>query len=459
MERRSAAHRVALGLVLIAGALAGCQTYEPAPLDATAHRVVWSGRSPIATEVLDAAVRLGGAQGAGDFSLADGLSLFEAEAVALAFNPELRAARARAGVAGALAEYAGMVPDPELGVDIGRILANVSDRWLGSVVVGFTVPISGRLDAERALAGAGRDAELLRVYAAEWRIRLALREAWAEWSIWSRKADLLGHFVEELSSLLGTIDAVERAGEIAPVDARLFALEHATRVAQRVTTSGEAERARARIFRLLGLEPRDEISLVEGVAVRGIEPTSDGAAWASLEHPDVLVAEAEYAEAERALALEVRKQYPDLVIGPGYGREDGDDRVLLGVSAPIPLFNRNRQGVEAARAQREAARVVYETTLERLEADLLVSSVESASARATRETLERDVSPLADRQHREALLIARSGEVDTLLLLESMKRRFETRLAVLDALRHESLASIGVDRALGPAQRGQMHVE
>lgn len=448
-SNRAGAWRAA-GTLTFACTLAGCQTYQAEPLDARAHRFAWSARTPTAPEVLDAAARLNGADAAAPFTLDDGLSLREAEAVALAYNPDLRVARARAGVTAASAEHAGIVPDPVLSGDIARVIDDVDDRWMGAAVLGFTIPVSGRLEAERALAGADHEAEILRVYADEWRTRVELRAAWTEWSIATRRAVVLEHFVEELTSLVETVNAIEEAGEIAPVNARLFTLERATRAAQRAETAGEVDRWRARIHRLLGLDQRLDVDLVPAAAAAEQSPGVGGDAWPSIGHPDTLVAEAEHAAAERALALEVRKQYPDIVIGPGVGYEDGNHRVILGFSVPIPLLNRNIQGIEVARSKREAARVAYEATLERLNADLAEATVERSAARAARLVLERDVAPIADRQHDEALRIAELGEVDTLLLLESLKRRFDTRLATLDALRAEALASIQVDAAIGP---------
>jgi cobalt-zinc-cadmium efflux system outer membrane protein len=265
---------------------------------------------------------------------------------------------------------------------------------------------------------------------------------------------VLDHFHRELSSLLLTVDAIEAAGEIAPVNARLFALERATRAAQQAGTRGDVERFRARVHRLLGVDQRRPIDLVPGVVLRAETSESDGESWPSIAHPEALLAEAEHAGAERSLALEVTKQYPDIVIGPGFGREDGNDRVILGFSIPIPLFNRNQQAIGVARAERDAARVAYEATLERLDADLAEAHIDLIASRTERRMLEVEVAPIADNQHDEALRIAELGEVDTLLLLESLKRRFDARLAVLDALRAESIASIRMEAAIGPPKPG-----
>ena len=55
MRSHRAGTRSAAGILVLAGALAGCQTYEASELDARAHRRAWRDRTPTAPEVLDAA--------------------------------------------------------------------------------------------------------------------------------------------------------------------------------------------------------------------------------------------------------------------------------------------------------------------------------------------------------------------------------------------------------------------
>ena len=115
--------------VLTAATLAGCQTYRPGPLDITTHARKWRDRKPTSEDVrafVDQLAERGDAQGA-RFDPADGLSIDEGTIIALVFNPDLRIARLRAGVARATAEYAGLWTDPSFQIDFMRIVDRVSD--------------------------------------------------------------------------------------------------------------------------------------------------------------------------------------------------------------------------------------------------------------------------------------------------------------------------------------------
>ncbi|MBY0261026.1 MAG: hypothetical protein K2Q20_01695, partial [Phycisphaerales bacterium] len=162
--------------------LAGCATYRPGPVDAQAHRAAFLARVPDPEPASEWMARLAGPEPARAFDLSDGVSLPEAEAVAMVYNADLRLARLKAGVTLAGAQNAGLWQDPTLGVDLTRIIQSAAHPWKVFTSIGFTVPLSGRLEIEKRRAGAEHAAELVRVAQSEWRTGVELRRAWCRWS-------------------------------------------------------------------------------------------------------------------------------------------------------------------------------------------------------------------------------------------------------------------------------------
>ena len=80
---------------------------------------------------------------------------------------------------------------------------------------------------------------------------------------------------------------------------------------------------------------------------------------AVLNRLDVRRALAQYAAAEADLQLEIAKQYPDLQIGPGYTYEEGNSFFTLGLSATLPVFNRNQGPIAEAEARRRQAAAAF----------------------------------------------------------------------------------------------------
>lgn len=453
------------GCAITAGAIAiaagGCQRYERAPLDVASQHAAFLARTPEGPEVSEFVKKLArmpaeDATGASSgFDLGDGISCDEAEVIALVFNAELRLGRLQAGVTRATAENAGLWEDPTLGVDLTRIVQSTPEPWKVLSSVGITIPLSGRLELEKRRAGAAFASELARVAAQEWSVRMEMRRAWSEQGALTAKLKATGEFLQRADQILAIVSTMEQAGEISRTEARLFRIERATKAAEMALLDSKVSEGALRIRHLMGMSPSASLRLDTTGAWPGVneQVSSADLSERALASPAMLVVIAAYEEAERGLELEVRKQYPDLHIGPGYGREDGQDQILLGLSLPVPVINANRQGIAEARARREVARAKVEGVLEQIVAELSAAEMRLAAARLRRQVLEKEIVPLVDAQYADAREVARLGEVNTLVLLESLTRQQEAKIAVIDAALGEAKAAVDLAALIGPEQR------
>jgi len=165
---------------------------------------------------------------------------------------------------------------------------------------------------------------------------------------------------------------------------------------------------------------------------------------------DLAVKRAEYQVAEHQLRLEVHKQYPDLVIGPGYELEEGQSRIGIGFGLPIPIINTNREGIARARGARLAVRAEYEAELERLLHHVAQAEQQLNAAAAQRAYVRDELAPLVDQQVGDAKRYADLGEFDALVQLDALSRRHEARLQVLDSTLQLALALEELNELLGP---------
>jgi outer membrane protein TolC len=432
----------------------GCRSYERSTLDLDRTQREYLLRA------LDGSVlaEMNGREEAGTaaFDPTDGLSLAEAEAIALVFNGDLRNARLAAGVTRASADNGGLWQDPTLGVDLSKIVSGASQGLEAIVSVGFTLPISGRLELEKARLGAEHAGELSRVAAREWETVAALRRAWTERARIAREVEATRDVLGRVEQVTAIVDRMEAAGEIARIEARLFKIEDAKLRARLAALESELSRATHAVESILDLPPGPgrTFSGEFASANRLRDGGRDAALLAIREtNPAVLVARAEYEIAERRLEEEIRRQWPDLVLSPGYGEDGGDRKFVLGVGVALPILNGNRQGIAVAEAEREAARGRAESELRGTLGALLAAEERLAQSVARREALERTLVPLLEAQYEEARAVARLGEVKTLVLLESLKQQLEARNELIAARRDEALAAIDIEELLGPPQR------
>jgi outer membrane protein TolC len=439
-------------------ALGGCKSYERSTLDLDRTQREFLLRALDGPVLEEMNARAQASPGATAFDPSDGLSLAEAEAIALVFNRDLRLARLAAGVTQASAENGGLWRDPTLGVDLTQIVSGASQGLEAIVTVGFTLPISGRLELEKQRLGAEHAAELARVAAHEWQTIAALRRAWTERAATARAVEAARDVLGRVEQVTAIVDRMEQAGELARIEARLFRIEDAKLRSRLASLESDLARASHAVEAILGLPP------TAGRAFSGEFASSTRAAAEGRDavlaaiaatNPAVLAARADYEIAERTLEEEIRKQWPDLDLAPGYGEQDGDRQFVLGIGVVLPVLNGNRAGIAVAEAGREAARGRVEAELQRVLGALLAAEERLAQSVSRRDALERTLVPLVEAQYEETRAVARLGEVKTLVLLESLKQQLEARNELIAARRDEALAAIDIDELIGPPQQAE----
>jgi len=488
--------RLAQALPVALFVLVGCAAYERQPLELEQFAVSWPVRELGMDSIRKYAETL--AQGEEDVSYdpSDGLSLREAEAVALVFNPQLRLARAEAEVPLASAREAGWWPDPKFetkvlrfanrgeqtgfrfdgpsfgGVNPGIFGNNglsadgleiapagyrrgggefIDDPWILSAGLSITIPLSGRLAVEQDWAWAEYDASWRRILISEWELLTRLRGAWLEWSTTCERTRVLREFLGQLGTAARTAEHLAAAGELRPTDARVLLVELHRQRAALQALEAESEQQRLELFATLGLAPEAPVELVPGVFVPRINAPADARrALLLTRDPRILAVSAEYEAAEQRLRLEVREQYPDLKVGPSYSFEEGLSRLGLGLGFPLPLWNRNRQAVAEAFAEREAARIRAETLIEQVFSELARAEMRLRSAGERREMLLEDVAPLVELQVAETRDLLELGEVDVLVLRDALASAVETKLELLAATLAQARAANALQQMLAP---------
>ncbi len=485
-------------LVGLTATLGGCQSYHRRPLDLGTYAAAWAARDIDIEPIAEYARRLAGAdERPAAFDSSDGLTLAEAKAIALHLNPTLRLARLQAQVPLVGAQEAGWWDDPQLevevlrianrgqgkrwklepptieglstanGIEVGRpTLARLKgDRverpWIIGAGLSLTIPLSGRLAIEKKRAWAEYDAAWRQILVQEWQVVGSLQARWLEWSAVQERIALTQHYLERLERVMSVAEKLAETGELKPSDARVFRIEHASREVGLRALEAQAAEQRLALLAVLGLVPEAPFALTPQLTARGPDIPPEQRRERLLEHsPRLLLAQAAYEVAEQQLHLEIRKQFPDVTIGPGYGFEEGQSRLGFGLGLPIPLWNRNRQAVAVAAATRDAARARAEAEYEAAISELARAEARLAAAEERRELVEQVVVPLVDRQIEETQALIALGEVDVLLLRDALQDALQTRLQLVDttltvAQAASELRSMLQPYEVTPAARGK----
>jgi len=284
---------------------------------------------------------------------------------ALFLHPKLDVARAELASVRAAEITAGARPNPTVGVTPEYTVnpAGGASPWIATVQFDLPIETAGKRGHRIAKARQLSEAARLRLGDVAWQVRSGVRVA---------LLDLhdAGHRAELLSNQLATHQRALAAMETK------FALGAAT-TAEIVPARLALARLRKDIAdaRVLADEARGRLAAAIGVPLKSLPPvaalnpdTTTDAALATAEarrraltsRADLLAALAEYAASETALRLEIAKQYPDVHLGTGYQFDQGENKWALGLTAEIPVLNRNQGPIAEAKAKRAeaAARVL-----------------------------------------------------------------------------------------------------
>ena len=434
--------------IILAVALTGCQSYQSAPLDSTAHAEKWHARSPSDENVREFAKRIGTTEvRQSAFNPDDGITLSEGEVVALVYNADLRIARLKAGVAEATAEYAGKWDNPELSLSVLKVTESVPDPWVIGSALSLTIPVSGRLQIEKLRANAKAHSKLAMVAEDEWQTLADLTQVWLEWSANRLRLEENERVVASLNVILDTTEKLAEAGELPRTESTLFKVEQASRMADVAQLLGRVDEQEKEIRALMGLSPNASIKLIPSFDV--VAPAES----AKLEDSNttILRLKSEYEVAELSLRREIRKQYPDIQLGPQFAKDQGQSQMGLMGGIPIPIFNSNKGGIATARAKRELARATFEHALEKTHARLAILDSRLETVRYRRQLLNESVVPLVDQQIENARKLIEIGEGNSLILLESLIRAHETKLDLIEARLEESVTLSETRHLRGPA--------
>jgi len=432
--------------------LVGCQHMAPEPLELQEHLAVWENREIDVEPVAELVMALGQhLDEAAIFDPDDGLSLVEAEAIALWHHPGLAGARLEIDRAAALAAVGGSMPDPGLQLEGGRKReemagsflspSTIERSWLAGASLAITIPLSGRLGAERRMAGTAYDVAVLRVAEMEWEHLHTLHEAWLYWSALHWKRDTLEAHRDAVDAFARAAQGLAEVGELDPMTARLFAISRGRMAGRLAQVQEELEGRRIEIFGLMGLKPEAPLFLNPALSLH--PPIAVPESWReeiTATHPQLRRMAAEYALAEAKLARALKEQYPDIVLTPGLLEERNETALLLGLGMPLPLWNRNRSGIAEAYWEREQLRALIHSEQEAILNAFAMARAQWAGAKALRSTMEQEIAPLIDTQLAESRALLEMGEVDLMLMENVLTQAIEIKLELVEAHLQEQLA-------------------
>lgn len=348
-------------LLLIASLMVACatQSYAPRPIQPEQQAEQFSQRS-LQAPALQRYLEAQGGIPADAFPLQQ-WGLLELTLAAYFYHPQLAVARAQWQAAQAAEITAGQRPNPGVsgyGEHHSQTDGGISPWTYG---ISFAIPIEthGKREARMAQAAQLSEAARIEIGQNAWQVRSRLRDSLLDVLSIQSKIALLEREIRLQEEVAQMLEARLDAGLASTVEVKNARLQLQRSRNAIALEQGRVPVLRSALANAIGIpvQALQGIRLDDAILQRALkgEQLQSGAMRGSalLNRLDIRAALARYAATEARLQLEIARQYPDIVLEPGYAWDQGDRQWTLGLSMILMLLHKNEGPIAEARAQRE----------------------------------------------------------------------------------------------------------
>lgn len=330
-----AAKRV-LPIALLLLMIVGCKSYEPTALEYHENKPLLNSTT-LTIESLDDLL---------DITVS-------------VFNPEV--AKAGSEYIGQIniAENTGFWDDPTLDADFARVLKGGSNPNLGGLNLSVSIPLSGARSKDKEAALKKKFALLLEKLSLEYEKCYEAKKAVIGYFHAKKKTAKIAARLEdnELKELEDHVAKLTEVGELSFTE--LEDVKRLRRELERklVESKTAEEAARTELLDILGLSSDTEIVMSEALDAFEEKELPPPDPMKLVAYRSVVAKRLLFETSELKLDAEIRRQYPELKLGPAFSYEDGENRLGFIAGLDIPIWNRNRLAISEAEAERENAKI------------------------------------------------------------------------------------------------------
>ncbi|MDR3378989.1 TolC family protein [Cupriavidus basilensis] len=377
------------------------------------------------------------------------LTLDDALALAAGRNFTLSAAGHELDAAEGGIMQARTIPNPEVAV---LFEDNRRDTRTTTAQVNLPIELGGKRAARIGAAQKARELAQSQLGATRTDLRAAVVGGFFAVVIAQERVKLARGSAEIAAK--GAQAAIRRvaAGKIAPLEESKARVEQAN--AELEVADAEAALALARQS-LAGLWGSSEARFqVAAGNLDTLPARPDGASLAQAldSAPELASQRLELERRQAIIGVERSRQYPDLTVSLGSKRDNGSDRgtmPVLGVSLPLPLFDRNQGNLYTALRQADKAADEYRATQVRLANELQQATRQLSVSRTSADSLKDTVLPAAQQAYEAATRGFEAGKFNFLDVLDAQRTWFQARIRYLGVVANAYQAATTIDRILG----------
>jgi cobalt-zinc-cadmium efflux system outer membrane protein len=388
-----------------------------------------------------------------DIEPAEPLTLQAAMALALASgaNPELSAAGHELQAVDGAVRQAGLPPNPSLSVERIDTRRNADDRRETTVQWSQPLELGGKRAARVTAAERGRDSASAQLTVKRAEIRAAVIGAYfavlaaqEQLRLAQQAADLAQHAASATARRVV-------AGKVSPVEETRARVAASTVQLDLIRARGTLATARKRLAAMWG-NPSPRFELAEG----GFDMPPDLPHQSMLlqrlrQSPALALARSEVGHREALAQVELTRRTPDVTLNIGGKRSEelGRTQAVIGLSVPLPLFDRNQGNVLESARRVDKARDELAARALRLDAQLSQAREEFDVALQQAHALRTDILPGAQSAYDAAITGFDYGKFGFLDVLDAQRTLLQAKSHYLNTLSDAHRAKAEISRILG----------
>ncbi len=366
------------------------------------------------------------------------ISLSEALDLALRLNPELAMAAKEIGAQEGLVLQAGLIPNPELAIEAEDIGASRDGglQRLTTYRLDQRIELGGKRQARSTAAALAQDLAQQDYAAKRLALKARVANTFTDVLAAQQRVQLAEESLQLAQAVVSAVGKRVQAGKAPPIEETKSSLVLSSANIELV----QAQRELAASYKILSLlwgNPSPRFTRSHGEIARlAAVPSFEVLAQRVRNNPVAARSLKSVAQRQALLELEQARRVPDITVSAGYRRyaQTGENTGLLGISIPLPFFDRNQGNLREAHQRLGQAQDERDATEYRLQSELAQTYEALMAAQQEVRVLRDEVLPAAKSAFNVANRGYELGKFGFLEILDAQRTLFQNQALHVRAL-------------------------
>lgn len=359
------------------------------------------------------------------------IGLSELTQITLAQHPRLAQVTYTVDVARGRALQAGLYPNPNVNITGDELADRTGPSGIWAPVISQEIVTGNKLRLNRSVALKEVDQATLMAISERYRVLTGVRQSYFDVLTLQRRIEILGDLVKLAEKSVESTEILLKAKQVARLDLVQLEVDLERYRAELEAAQRALPAAYRQLASAVGVNDLTYMAVAGSLDINLPEYDLDRVrAYVVAVHPDVRHAEIGIERANLVLRRAQVEPIPNVTVGAGYtyqGQNRSNDWAI-GLSMPIPVWNRNQGNILASKAQvgeafQEVGRVQNE-----LVSRLAIAYGSYASTRKRADRYRTSILPRAQESYQLSFKAFQGGQFEYLRVLQAQRSVVEANL-------------------------------